>query len=170
MTDHPSHDNQTQPGSGTGPDADLERLLNRMGEAERSQAPTALAARVAASAAQRARAQADLAEPKPRRLLFPVAIGGLAMAAAIAIVAAVGLGWLGTQPAPTNRGGDAAVASAESLDAELDAWLDALDSADPTSDDAWGLAVNVSSSEPIELSEDDLWSSDDELLVNEVVF
>jgi hypothetical protein len=92
------------------------------------------------------------------------------MAAAIAIVAAVGLGWLGTQPAPTNGGGDAAVASAESLDAELDAWLDALDSADPASDDAWGLAVNVSSSEPIELSEDDLWSSDDDLLVNEVVF
>ena len=152
------------------PDPDLEGVLDALGKIERRAMPPSLTQRVAQAAAQARRPGERVTEPKPRRLLFPIAAGGLAMAAAVTVIAAIGLGWFGSAPSAQDTTGDARLAAVDEFSADLDAWLDELDRSTTSTDDSWGLALNVSAFEGAELTPEDLWSVSEELVNEELVF
>lgn len=173
---HPSSENvHPDPAAGHAWPDDSEQglsaMLDALGDADRARTPEGLAARVgsaaAEAAARKARPQPLAFERKPsasRNRGILVTLSGLALAAALALIAVIGPGWLGTSPrSHTPFGEEQTLAS---VDQELEDWLDALEE----TSDLWDLAVGSTSVEDDDLLSNDLWSVDDPFLTEEVVF
>jgi len=180
----PQHDPDAPPRSAD-PDP-LEASLDRLARRDRAALPAASLDRIADAAATRA-AAGPVREPEPAaNLLFiplPRPAARLAVAAAVAIVAAFGVARLLNTAPPSSTSDPVNIADADpvraatdddvpsvqlaAVDAELDAWLSALEDDDADTvfaDDDWLAAADLPT-EPAAF-----WDADDDLSLEGIAF
>ncbi len=140
-------------------DPQMERILDALGERERSMPDAGFEARLAATAVEAAR---QAPGPKPLGGAGYFQQGWLRIAAVIAVMGGVGVGTLLMRSggAGTGAQGSGVVANADEIGSELDAWMEEVESTD---------ALTLSGSDEVALPvgwgelEIDFWGQNDPL-------